>query len=587
MTPRQTAILRPPNLKQIKMMRLRFRPASILAALAAAAIMAAPGAALAQNGFVSTAGAYLSARAAVVRSDPASAASYYRIVLDRNPGNPQLASTVLGLWIESGQINQAISLARTVILSDTGNEPARLVLAADAIRNGDFEAAANNLDAIAGDALSEITTGVLGAWMQAGEGDVDGALATLEAMNSSDLLQTFHAALIADMAGHSGEALNLISQIYDTGSSQRVTEAYARLLARNGYADQAVAVITAFLQTVPGHPTLTQLRDDIQNGQEIAPLVADAKQGAAEVFYGLASSLVAANDFQTAISYLQLARFIGPSGDLPSVLLGQVLQAQSRYREAAQSFDSVPPGSPFFVLAAIGASASDDIRGMHDRAAARLEPIAAADPSDANIANALAGIYRSQGRWQDANTLLTNTLHALPTLVADDWRLFYQRAVSFERLGQWPEAEADFQRALALSPDEPEVLNYLGYSWVDRGENYLQALDMIQRAAQQRPDSGYIIDSLGWAYFKLGEYDTAVDTLEQAAEMTPDNPEVLSHLGDAYWRVGRRLEAVYQWVQALAFDPSEEMAQQIQDKIDNGLPDLEAGTDAPGLLEIK
>jgi Flp pilus assembly protein TadD len=569
-------------------MRHRSRSAPFLAAVMAIfAFLVAPGVALAQNnGLVSTVGAYLAARAAVVRSDPAAAAYYYRIVFDRNPSNTALASTILRLWVEAGQVDQAVPVARMLVSTDPGNEPARLVLAADAIRNGRFDDAAADLDAIAGDSLSDVTTGILGAWMEAGQGQFDQALATLEGMDSSDLFQNFHAALIADMAGRSDEALNLISQVYEPGSSQRLTEAYARLLARNGFSEQAEGVINAFLQDVPGHPSLTQLLAAIQAGDDIAPLVVNAKEGAAEVFYGLASSLVAGNDYDTAIAYLQYARYIGPAGDLSSVLLGQVLQAQGRHREATHAFDSVGVDSPFHTLAAIGASVSDAIRGLSERAATRLEPIAADDPSEVSVVNTLAGIYRDEGRWEDASALLSATIDVLPTFIADDWRLFYQRGVAYERMDQWPEAETDFRRALALSPDQPDVLNYLGYSWIDRGENYLEALDMIQRAVQQRPDSGYIIDSLGWAYFKLGNYESAVETLEQAAELTPSHPEVLEHLGDAYWRAGRQLEAVYQWNQALAFSPDDETTQRLKDKIDNGLPELEEGMAAPDIMNI-
>ncbi len=342
-------------------------------------LVAAPNAALAQPGLVSTVGAYLAARAALFRSDPGTAAAYYRIVYDRSPGNPGLATTIINLWIEAGEVDRALPLARSAISAQPGNEPARMALAADAIRNGRFDDAAQHLDAIAGDSLSDATVGLLRAWVQAGEGDIDGALATLEGMDSSDLLQTFHAALIDDMAGRSEEALSLVSAVYQPNSSQRLTEAYARLLARNGQTEQAMSVIEDFLQSVPNHPSLTALLDDIRNGAEIGPLVSNAEEGAAEVFYGLGSSLVSSNDFDIAVNYLQLARYIGPASDLSSVLLGQVLQSQSRHDEAARVFDSVPGDSPFFTLAAIGASASDDANGLHERAAARLEPLAAAE----------------------------------------------------------------------------------------------------------------------------------------------------------------------------------------------------------------
>ena len=539
-----------------------------------------------QNGSgVSTVGAYLSANAAASRSDLLAAAYFYRVIFDRNPGNTQLAARVLLLWTEAGEIDEAARMADVVLSANAGYEPARMVLASRAIQDGDFGVAQMHLDAIAGDSLARVTSGVLTAWMSAGNGEIDVALEHLADMDESRLFQAFHAALIADLDGRSDLALAFISKVYEPGSSQRLTEAFARILARNGLFADAESVLADFLSNAPNHPTLGPLLNDIRAGAEIAPMVETAQQGAAELFYGLASSLVGDQAFDTAIIYLQFARYIGASGDMPAALLGQILQAQQRHGEAALVFDSIGAESPFYRLAAIGASLSDSRLGFTERAAARLEPITAADPKYVDAASALAGIYASQQRWDDVIALLTTAIDLAEVFQAEDWQIFYQRGVALERVGRWEEAEVEFRRALALSPDQPDVLNYLGYTWVDRGENLIEGLDMIERAAELSPNSGAIIDSLGWAYYQLGDFEIAVAALETAVLLSPSHPVILEHLGDAYWRVGRTLEAGYKWSQALGEEPDEDMAERLRDKLDSGLPTLADGA-AGGVFEI-
>lgn len=532
--------------------------------------------AAAQNGGMSTVGAYLAAGAATLRYDLASAARFYRIVYDRNPNNVQLAARILVLWTEAGYLQNAVPMAEIVADVDGTFEPARMVLAAEAFRDGAFDDAREHLAAIQASGLAAIMTEILDAWALAGDGDFNEALELLSETASPGLLHLFHAALIADIAGRQDTALALMSEVYEPGSSQRLTEAYARLLARSGDLAGAARVLRSFLATSPGHATLTPLLEQVANGEEIAPMVATAVEGAAELFYGIASTLIGDEDLDSAIIYLQFARYLGANGDLPTVLLGQVLQSERRHREAVEVFDSIGPDSPFFPRAAIGASVSDSIRGFLDRGAERLEPLFEANPGNIDVANTLASIYRTQERWDEAYTVLTAAIDAAEVFNESDWRLFYQRGVALERTDRWEEAEVEFQRALALSPEQPDVLNYLGYVWVDRGVNLTEALEMIERAAAQVPNSGAIIDSLGWAYYRLGDYEAAVSALEAAVQLSPDHPVILDHLADAYWRVGRTLEAQYKWAQALEESPDDALAEALRDKLENGLPEAEA-----------
>ena len=154
-----------------------------------------------------------------------------------------------------------------------------------------------------------------------------------------------------------------------------------------------------------------------------------------------------------------------------------------------------------------------------------------------------------------------------------NWLIFYFRGICYERAKQWDKAEADLKKALELFPEQPHVLNYLGYSWVDQGMNLDEGMKMIRRAVEQRPDDGYIVDSLGWAYYRLGNYEEAVKHLERAVELKPEDPTINDHLGDAYWKVGRNLEARFQWSHARDLKPEPDELKKIEEKLKSGLPD--------------
>jgi Flp pilus assembly protein TadD len=195
------------------------------------------------------------------------------------------------------------------------------------------------------------------------------------------------------------------------------------------------------------------------------------------------------------------------------------------------------------------------------------------DKTDISAAQQLGQLLRSNKKFDEAAKVYSVAIDRLGTLEPEDWQLFYYRGISHERAKQWPPAEKDFQKALELSPDEPYVLNYLAYTWVERRENLDQALKMLEKAVGQRPEEGFIIDSLGWAHFMLGRYPEAVEELERAVALAPTDPVLNDHLGDAYWKVGRHQEARFQWSRALSFDPEPDQAPKLQQKLDQGLVD--------------
>jgi Flp pilus assembly protein TadD len=189
------------------------------------------------------------------------------------------------------------------------------------------------------------------------------------------------------------------------------------------------------------------------------------------------------------------------------------------------------------------------------------------------LSGSLADLQRSRKQFAEAAETYSRIIDMLDKPARGDWTLFYFRGISYERSKQWPKAEADFKKSLELQPDQPLVLNYLGYSWVDQGLNLDEAFRLLRRAVELRPTDGYIIDSLGWAHYKLDKYDESLREMERAVQLKPGDPVINDHLGDVYWKVGRKLEAQFQWNHARDLGPEPEDRDRILKKIESGLED--------------
>ncbi len=243
----------------------------------------------------------------------------------------------------------------------------------------------------------------------------------------------------------------------------------------------------------------------------------------------------------------------------------------------------MPRDDPYFHAAELGRAQALRESGRTDAAIEVLTQLAKSHGDLAVVHVTLGDLYRSLERYAEASEAYDRAIALLDTPDPSQWSLYFSRGITREREGRWPEAEADFRHALELQPDQPQVLNYLGYSFVEKGENMDEALDMIERAVAARPDSGYIVDSLAWAYYKLGRYDEAISPMEQAVELEPVDAIVNDHLGDVLWAVGRKLEARFQWQRALSFDPDPADADRIRRKLKVGLDQVLAEEGAPPL----
>jgi tetratricopeptide (TPR) repeat protein len=529
-------------------------------------------------------GNYLSALIASADRDTLAAEVYYREALRADPRNPDLLERAFAAALSNGDEPSASSLGERLLTRDSNNNLARLAIAVHDIEQGQFAAARAHLAGADGTRVRDVTTALLAAWCYAGQSDLRRALDALDRIRDRSVLafRDYHAGLIADLLGNSAEAQRRLKSAYDDDkNSLRFADAYARVLAAQGDLLGATKVYQDFSAIVPHHPLIERALAELKTNQALDPLVHTAKEGAAEALYGLGSAGSRQGDELPALVYLRLSLYLRPSSDLTAVTLASLFEQLKQGDQVIGAYQLVPSSSPLKMGADIQIALELDSMGKTDEATRRLLEIVAARPHDVEALSALAELQRSVKKYIAAAATYDEAIAAVGIPQRDNWTLFYFRGICYERSKKWPNAEADFKKALELNPDQPLVLNYLGYSWVDQGLNLEEAFKMLRRAVELRPNDGYIVDSLGWAHFKLGQYAEATETLEKAINLKPADPVLNDHLGDAYWRVNRRIEAHFQWNHARDMGPDPEDLPAILKKIEIGLPDLTTDSTAP------
>ena len=353
----------------------------------------------------------------------------------------------------------------------------------------------------------------------------------------------------------------------------RTVEAYGRFLSRTGSKDDALKIFQDFAKSLPDHPLINEEIKQISDGQKLPAFVDTPQAGAAEALYGLGASIGRRGGEDLALIYLQLALYLEPSHAMALLSLGDLYEDLKKPELAIKAYERVPASSPLSRNAEIQLAVDLDALDRTDEAKAKLQHVISEHPKDSEAIIELGNIQRGRKDFADCADTYSKAIDGVPNPAKSNWVLFYFRGICYERSKQWPKAEADFKKALELFPEQPLVLNYLGYSWVDQGLNLEEAFKMLRRAVDLRPTDGYVVDSLGWADFKLGHYDEATRELEKAIELKPADPVVNDHLGDAYWRMGRKLDAHFQWNHARDMGPEPEDLPNILKKIDSGLPD--------------
>ena len=526
-------------------------------------------------------GSYLVGRFAHAEGDYAVAATHLQRVLDTDPGNPSLLRRTVSLLAAEGRIEAAAGFAERLVEIDRDVRLAPFILALKDARNGDFEGALERIDAIRRDGVYSLLIPLAEGWLHAGAGSDAAALAALTPLAERDSYRPFyllHAGLLHDLAGREADAEALLREaVAISGGSHRPVAALGGVLMRAGRVVEARAVYEKYRQQHPDNIWVERVLATADAGSPVPPLVADAREGLAEALLGAAAALPQRDNGDAALIYARLALFLRHDLDSARFLIGEVLDQAVRLEAAVDAYRSIPVGSDYAWAAQLRAAADLADLDRQEEAIATLNAMAAERPDRTDAASALGDVFRIDERYQEAAVAYDMAIERLTAVENHHWRLFYVRGIAFERLGEWPKAEADFLRALELEPDQPLVLNYLGYSWVEQRERLDEARTMIEKAVELRPNDGYIVDSLGWVAYRLGDFEEAVYQLELAVELVPGDPIINDHLGDAYWQVGRLHEAQFQWQRVLTLEPEDELADQVRRKLEDG---LSAGAEA-------
>ena len=371
-------------------------------------------------------------------------------------------------------------------------------------------------------------------------------------------------------------ALPLAADAFDAIGTDRAAQSLrlawlvGNFHARQGDLEQARAVYRAYMTRNPESAVMEIALDRLDAGTP-EPLVSSAGEGAAEALFNLAGLLNQEGASDLALVYDRMALRLRPNFPIGKILLGEVLSAQNRPADAVEVYREVPAESPYHYIAQLRVAGGLDEVGRTQEAVDILEAQAEAFPERFEPLYQLGNLYRSDERFEEAETAYAAALERIPEPETRHWTVLYFHGIALERTDRWDAAEARFKQALELQPEQPYVMNYLAYSWVEQKQNLERAQEMLRRAVELRPEDGYIVDSLGWVYYRLGKYEQAVEKLERAVELRPADPTINDHLGDAYWKVGRKQEARFQWERALSLDPDAEEIPTIEAKLEDGL----------------
>lgn len=530
----------------------------------------------------SFAGAYLAGRVAASDNQPDLAISYFKQALDFEPNNVSMQQDMLLTLLSAGKFKDAVTLAKRLKESPDVERYVRLTLASDALLRKNYNTAKNELKFSDPSDMDVLSTGLIGAWATFGRGNTTGAIEEVKKLLGPawyDLFLSYHLALMSDLAGHKDDAQRYYKQaLHDQQGGAAAPDTYERIIIsfasfdlRNNKREEALATLREGEKMLTGRDTLKNIRQQVENGSSLDMVVKTPQEGSAEVLYDLGTAINRGGAEAFARIFLQLANALHPHNDATLFQLADISSKLEENDRAIDIYQEIPVKSPYYRDAELRLALILADEGKSEEAIRHLSALEKEFPEDQRISMAMTGVYMQDKAYGKAAEVMDRAIARIPHLEKENWLMLYQRGMAEERLKEWDKAEPDFRKALELSPDQPQVLNYLGYSLIDRNEKLDEALNMVKKAAELRAQDGYIVDSLGWAYYKLGRYDEAVKTLENAIKLRPEDPTINDHLGDAYWQVGRKLEATFQWNHAISGKPEPEELAKIQEKLKSGL----------------
>lgn len=534
----------------------------------------------------SDSGAYLAARQAAALHDFTAAAQYLTSALVRDPSHAGLLEQMVVTQISLGEVGKAVPVARKMLADGLESQVARMAAAAGLVQQEDYDTLVTRIDG--GQGIGPLVDGLMKGWAEIGRGDMTKALAGFDAVSKERGLTGFalyHKALALASVGdfEGAEAVFAAPETQAVGATRRGAISRIEVLSQLDRNEDAVALLDAvFIGELD--PGLRIMRARLAAGEPVPfTHVTGVKDGMAEVFYSIAGALKSEANPEYTLLYSRLAEELRPEHVDAVLLSAALLEELERYELATQAYKSVPADHTAFHAAELGRAEALRRSGKIEAAIEVLEQLSRTHADMPVIHSTLGDVLRHQERYAEAVAAYDRALDRYDEKDATLWFVYYARGITNERLDRWEQSEADFRKALKLNPNQPQVLNYLGYSLVEKQVKLDEALNMIETAVAKRPESGYIVDSLGWVLYRLGRYDEAVGHMERATELMPVDPIVNDHLGDVYWAVGRKLEAEFQWLRALSFAPEEKDADRIRRKLDVGLDQVLADEGAAPL----
>jgi tetratricopeptide (TPR) repeat protein len=550
-------------------------PARSVATSAEAPIKALPGEKLVKSGI---SGSFLSGRFARQNQDLREAAKYLSETLARDPQNEALKQETMRMMLLAGDVVGATTIAHQLVDTAASDPLVASLLMLESVKANDLPHARSVIEQSSSAGLFGLIRPAMLGWIQVAQGANHKAVDLKSAIEKAGFFAPFinyHGALMNDVLGHSAaaQAAYAKANVDPSVTPYRVVEALANFHQRQGDWEKAQAVFDAYALANPQSSLLPERLT--ATTPKPAPLIANAREGLAELYFTTASILFGEDATQETFLYLRIALDLQPNLPPAQLMLASLYEQVEDYQEAIATYDAIPQGSVFYRRAQVRKSLNYEALNQRDKALLLLDSLASRYPKDPTALITKGDMQRDAKEYAEAAETYGIAIARTEPLSQADWPLLYARGISHERAGAWDLAEADFKRALELEPSQPDVLNYLAYSWLTMNVHLDKAHEYLEIAVQQRPDDAHILDSLGWALFLKGDYPAAVAKFEQAIEMLPDDPTVNDHLGDAYWRVGRQTEARFQWERALLFKPEKEIADQLKEKLAQGLPPRE------------
>lgn len=535
----------------------------------------------------SFAGAFLAARTADVDHDYPTAIALYRKALDFEPANLEIRERLMISLLLNGDFADGLKEAEA-LKSDTAVERVtKIVRGLEALRTGKFDSAKKILAYEGPNDLDRLTHLLLSGWADVGAGKGKKAISAINGLKGPAWFKVFtdyHLGAMAIVTGDISTARQYLNKAVTNNDAvatapdtfMRAVMALARLEASAGNKQKALDAISVGDGMISNYAPLKALRQSIEKGEKPVQQVTNAAEGAAGVLFSIGGALNRQGAEDMVALYLQISHALDAKSADTLIMLGGIAEKLEQPERAIAFYEQVPETSPMRRISELQLGITLSDTGKQEEAKSHLKELIASDPADIRSYIAYGSVLSEAKDYKEMAANYDKAVEVIGSVPRpSDWSVFFQRGIAYERLKEWPKAEPNFRKALELNPQQAQVLNYLGYSLVDMNLNLDEGLKMIQAAVDARPDDGYIVDSLGWAYYRLGRFDDAVTELEKAIQLRAGDATINDHLGDAYWRVGRKLEAVYQWNRTLISEGEDVNREQVKQKIENGLPALD------------